>query len=266
MSKPIRPITPDTAARATRKSGRAVGATGAVTDGVAQTGWRYGLCRWLARGLMLLLIGFMLIQLWVFGCLWYWRDHPVQYSMFMQLHRLTDATPIRHDWVSYARISPQLKQALVAGEDGRFMQHQGFDWDGIERAWRRNERRGEIVQGGSTISQQLAKNLFLYNQRSYLRKGQEAIITWMMERMWSKRRILEVYLNVIEFGDGIYGAEAAAQHYYGRSARRLTAAQAARLAAMVPAPRYYQQHPDSSRLRKRTRQIQVQIGQVRVPA
>jgi monofunctional biosynthetic peptidoglycan transglycosylase len=116
--------------------------------------------------------------------------------------------PIQHQWRPYDEISTNLKRAVVTAEDGKFMHHHGFDWDGIQTALSRNKNEGRVVAGGSTISQQLAKNLFLVNKRSFLRKGQEAVATWMMERMWSKERILEVYLNSIEFGDNIYGAEA----------------------------------------------------------
>jgi len=132
--------------------------------------------------------------------------------------------------------------AMIAAEDAKFVDHEGFDWDGIQYAIAKNEKRGRIVAGGSTITQQLAKNLFLSGSRSWLRKGEEAVITLMLEAMLDKRRIFELYLNVIEWGEGVFGAEAAARHYFGESASRLSAEQAARLAAMAPNPRFYEHH------------------------
>jgi monofunctional biosynthetic peptidoglycan transglycosylase len=158
-----------------------------------------------------------------------------------------------------------LKRALVAAEDSRFLEHDGFDLEGIQRAYEKNEKKGKIVAGGSTISQQLAKNLFLNGQRSYLRKAEEAIITVMLEQMMTKRRILEIYMNVIEWGDGIFGAEAAARHYYRVPASRLSPEQAARMAAMVPRPRFYDKHRNSVVLARRTEIILARMYQVEVP-
>lgn len=167
---------------------------------------------------------------------------------------------LKHQWVPYAHISPQLKQALIASEDGKFLEHRGFDWAGIQSALRRNEHKGRLVAGGSTISQQLAKNLFLSPARSFWRKGQEAIITVMIESLWDKQRILEVYMNVIEWGNGVFGAEAAAHHYYGVRAQQLTALQAARLAAMVPAPRFHDRNRHSATLERRTATIRARMS------
>ena len=136
------------------------------------------------------------------------------------------------------------------------MSHNGFDWDGMRVALERNKDKGKLVAGGSTISQQLAKNLFLYNKRSFIRKGQEAVITWMMERMWSKERILEVYLNSVEFGENIYGIEAATQHYFGKSSKSLSREQAIFLAAILPNPKYFQDRRHDSKLKYRKRMIQ----------
>src|SRR5438046_9812641 len=122
---------------------------------------------------------------------------------------------LKHQWVPYERISPNLKRAVVAAEDARFLDHEGFDWDMIQKAMVRNEKKGRLVAGASTISQQLAKNLFLSGERSWLRQGQEAIITWMLEDVLSKRRILELYLNLAERGDGVLGAETAARYHCG---------------------------------------------------
>jgi monofunctional biosynthetic peptidoglycan transglycosylase len=141
--------------------------------------------------------------------------------------------------VPYERISIHLKRAIVAAEDAKFLELEGFDAEGIQAAVEKNLKKGKLVAGGSTISQQLAKNLLLSGERSFIRKGQEAVITLMFESTWSKRRILEVYLNVIEWGNGIYGAEAAARRYYKTSAAKLNRDQAARMAAMVPNPRWY---------------------------
>lgn len=191
---------------------------------------------------------------------------PVQHSMFMNIYALESHTPsIKHHWVAYTDINNNLKRALVAGEDAKFVYHHGFDWAGIQGALKKNDKKGKVVAGGSTISQQLAKNLFLFNQRSYIRKGEEVIITWMMERFWSKQRILEVYLNSIEFGEGIYGAEAAAQFYFDKPAADLSRAEAAKLAGLVPNPKFYQKHPENKHMRRRTAVIQRYIPVVAIP-
>ena len=138
-------------------------------------------------------------------------------------------------------------------------------WEGIQHALERNKDQGQVVAGGSTISQQLAKNLFLFNQRSFLRKGQEAIATWMMERMWSKQRILEVYLNSVEFGDNIYGIEAATQHYFGKSSRSLSREEAIFLAAILPNPKYYQDNRSGRGLEPRKRMIRKYMRYSEIP-
>lgn len=209
----------------------------------------------LARMVMLLIGFILLVQLWIFASLAWWRTQPVETTMFMRLDYWTDLKPIQQTWRDYDDISNNFKHAILAAEDAKFMQHHGFDIQGIQDALARNSEQGKIVAGGSTISQQLAKNLFLYNQRSFIRKGQEAIATWMMERMWSKRRILEVYMNSVEFGQNIYGVEAAAQYYYGKSAKSLSREQAAFLAALLPNPKYYQDHRNDRKLQYRKRSI-----------
>lgn len=187
--------------------------------------------------------------------------------MFMHRYEWSGQSPaLQHQWVDSQAISPSLKRALVAGEDARFVDHWGFDWVGIQAALIKNESKGRVVAGGSTITQQLSKNLFLWNERSYIRKAEEFIITWMIERLWSKDRILTVYLNSIEFGQGIYGAEAAAQHYYGKSAKRLSANESARLAGLVPSPVRYQANPSNRRYRQRVRLIQRYQRYARIPA
>ena len=172
---------------------------------------------------------------------------------------------LKHQWVDYNHISPNLKRAVIASEDARFNDHEGFDWEGIEKAFNKNLKKGKIVAGGSTISQQLAKNLFLSSGRTPWRKGEEAIITVMLEKMLSKQRILEIYLNVIEWGNGIFGAEAASRHYFKTSAAGLSAPQAAKLAAMVPNPRFYDDHRNTHFLNRRVGNIQRGMPVVELP-
>lgn len=158
-----------------------------------------------------------------------------------------------------------MKRAVIVAEDARFVAHEGFDWKGIEAAFEKNRQQGRIVAGGSTISQQLAKNLFLSHSRTPWRKLEEAIITVMLETILEKRRILEIYLNIIEWGNGIFGAEAAARYYFGCNAARLTAWQAARLAAMVPNPRFYDTHRDASGLTRKAQIILRRLPSAKVP-
>jgi monofunctional biosynthetic peptidoglycan transglycosylase len=199
-----------------------------------------------------------------------WRDHNPDMTAFMasRLDRLREKDPkatLKHQWVPYERISVQLKRAIISAEDGKFLDHEGFDWEAIQKAHEKNRKRGKVVAGGSTISQQLAKNLFLSGERSPWRKGQEAIITVMLENLLDKRRIFEIYLNVIEWGDGVFGAEAAARHYFSVSAAALSAEQAARLAAMVPNPRFYDRHRDSAWLAKRTDVLLARMPGAEIP-
>jgi monofunctional biosynthetic peptidoglycan transglycosylase len=209
-------------------------------------------------------------QGWVFRQVWRLREHNPDTTAFMQngLERLQTSNPmalLEHRWVPYEQISEHLKRAVIAAEDQRFLDHEGFDVGAIQEAYERNARGGRIRHGASTISQQLARNLFLSPRRTYLRKAQEAVITTMIEHVLSKRRILEVYLNVIEWGSGIYGAEAAAQHYYGLAAADLEAEEAARLAAMIPSPRLYTRNPSTPYLEERTEILLGQMEDVRVP-
>ena len=145
------------------------------------------------------------------------------------------------------------------------MQHHGFDFEGIQKAFEKNEKRGRIAAGGSTITQQLAKNLFLWPEKSLIRKGEEALITLMIEATWSKRRILEVYMNEIEWGTGIFGAEAAARHYFGVSASALSEYQAAMLASMVPSPQYYDRKGETEGLTRQTEVILERMNKVAIP-
>jgi monofunctional biosynthetic peptidoglycan transglycosylase len=228
------------------------------------------LWRWLWRGIALFAAVVLLYQLWIIAHIWWWVDHNPSTSAFMEqrLEILQNKNPgaeLRHQWVPYNRISNNLKRSLIAAEDSKFLDHEGFDWEGIQKAYEKNQKKGKIVAGGSTISQQLAKNLFLSSKRAFWRKGEEAVITVMLERMMSKRRILEVYLNVIEWGNGVFGAEAAARHYYQTSAANLTAEQAAELASMVPNPRYFDTHRNSRGLQRKTGIILARMNQVQAP-
>lgn len=222
------------------------------------------------RILAVLVAAFLLYNLWILAHVLYWRDHNPSASAFMneQLARLQEEDPnaeLRQKWVPYSAISPNLKRALIAAEDARFVDHEGFDWDGIEVAFEKNLKQGKIVAGGSTISQQLAKNLFLSSQKTPWRKLEEALITVMLESLLDKRRIFEIYLNVIEWGNGVFGAEAASRHYFRTSAARLGAGQAAKLAAMVPNPRYYDTHRNAQGLARKTRIIQRRMALVELP-
>jgi monofunctional biosynthetic peptidoglycan transglycosylase len=183
----------------------------------------------------------------------------------MLRYRLTalfsDAPPLRHQWVDWEKISPAAKLAVVASEDQKFTEHGGFDVEAIRKAWTHNEA-GRRLRGGSTISQQLAKNLFLWPQRSWVRKGMEAWFTFWIERLWPKRRVLEVYLNVVEFGPGIFGVGAAAEELFGVTASRLDRREAALLAAVLPNPRRFSAATPSPYVRTRATWIQVQMSRL----
>ena len=227
--------------------------------------WWFG--RWLAWLFTLVLAvcnGSVLWQVWRL------REHNPSTTSFMRngLERLQSSDPmarLQHRWVPYEQISEHLKRAVIAAEDQRFLDHEGFDVEAIQEAIEKNVRRRRIRRGASTISQQLARNLFLSPRRTYLRKAREAVITMMIEHLLDKRRILEIYLNVIEWGDGIYGAEAAAQHYYGKPAADLEPEEAARLAAMIPSPRLYTHNPSTPYLEQRTEILLGQMEYVRAP-
>jgi monofunctional biosynthetic peptidoglycan transglycosylase len=227
--------------------------------------WRFG---W--RAVLLTLIALTLLQFWFFACVWYWSVYNPDTTAFMRtrLEKIREEQPgakLQYQFVPYERISAHLKRAVVAAEDAKFSQHDGFDWDGIRNAYEKNVKEGEVVAGGSTISQQLAKNLFLSGERAFWRKAQEAAITVMIEIIMDKRRILELYLNVIEWGDGVFGAEAAARHHFGISAAQVGPEQAARLAAMVPSPRRYSPGRHTAYLERRTATILARMNAVRVP-
>jgi len=194
----------------------------------------------------------------------------------------------RQEWMPYERISDNLKRAVIASEDDSFVTHDGVDWEALEKAWERNAKAEEQaakqrarqpvrahsparpvrqpkIVGGSTITQQLAKNLLLSGERTLLRKGQEIVLTFALERMLSKERILEIYLNSVEWGEGVFGAEAAAQHYFRKSAAQLSAYEAARLAVMLPRPKYFEKLPNSGYLASRASVITGRMRDAELP-
>ena len=211
----------------------------------------------------------------------------------------------REQWLPYAQISEHLKRAVIASEDDGFAYHDGVDWDALEKAWQKNAKAESLAQGrdqareqaqqaaqqqaqgnkrpgtatakpppaarapkvvgGSTITQQLAKNLFLSGERNLLRKGQEFLLAFMLETLLDKERILEIYLNNVEWGEGVFGAEAAAQHYFGKPAARLSPLEAARLAVMLPRPKYFEKRPNSAYLASRAATIAARMGGAELP-
>ncbi|MBI0326366.1 monofunctional biosynthetic peptidoglycan transglycosylase [Burkholderia plantarii] len=232
---------------------------------------RRGLARWAAYAAAVLLGAWLVTQLYYFAQIAAWNVIDPGSTAFMRADawRLKAETPpvaIQHQWVPYEQISRNLKRAVIASEDADFANNNGYEVDAILQAWEKNRARGRIVAGGSTISQQLARNLFLSSEKSYLRKGQELIITWMLETLLDKERIFEIYLNSVEFGRGVYGAEAAARYYFKVPASRLTAGQAARLAVMLPNPKYFDLHRNSPYLAQRTRVIARRMGAAELPA
>jgi monofunctional biosynthetic peptidoglycan transglycosylase len=232
---------------------------------LARLAWRT-----LAYGLAGLVAAVLLLQGWYFAHIVYWSRFNPSSTAFMErrVEALREKKPkavLRHQWVPYERISMHLKRAVIAAEDARFLEHEGFDWEAIQKAIERNERRGRIVAGASTISQQLAKNLFLSGERSWLRKAQEAAITWMLERTLTKRRILELYLNVAEWGEGVFGAEAAARHHFGVPAAALNPEQAAWLAVILPSPRRYARGRTTPYIAGRVATIHARMGAAQIP-
>jgi monofunctional glycosyltransferase len=226
--------------------------------------------KWIAIVLGVALGAVIALQLWFFAHVWWWVDHNPSSTSFMrdQLSILRKADPqaqLKHRWIPYDKISDNLKRAVIASEDANFTDHDGVDWDAIERAYENNLKKGKVVRGGSTITMQLAKNLFLSGERSYVRKAQELVITYMIEHLMDKDRILEVYLNVAEWGVGVFGAEAGANHYFNVSAARLAPGQAARMAAMLPRPRYYDKNRSSAALSRRAKMITRGMGGVDTP-
>jgi monofunctional glycosyltransferase len=207
---------------------------------------------------------------WIAAHIGWYRYNPPRETSFMaqrgdEARAKSGRMDLRYVWVPYVRIAAPLKRAMIAAEDAKFVDHEGFDWDGIQQALEKNQKRGRIVAGGSTITQQLAKNLFLSPQKSYWRKVEEAAITVMLETILPKARIFELYLNVIEWGNGVFGAEAAAQRYFGISASRLSTEQAARLAAMATNPRFYERNPGAPGLQKKIAIILARMPSAELP-
>ena len=229
----------------------------------------FTLLKWLLGALL----GVVLLwHMYVLGCLLLWKWVPPGSTAFMRQQEsiLQEQNPdasIFYQWVDYSQISVNLKSAVIASEDAKFADHDGFDWESLEKAIEKHQRNPDAkrVVGGSTISQQLAKNLFLTPSRSYLRKAEEALITFMIESLWSKERILEVYLNVAEWGVGVFGAEAASQHYFQKPAIKLGRRQAARLAAMLPNPRYYDKNRNDARLNRKASLILRRMVAAKLP-
>lgn len=223
--------------------------------------------RWL---LALALVVFLGYELYVLGSVYWLRSNNPPSTAFMtaereRLSELKTPVRIRQIWVPYKAISTNAKRAVIAAEDSGFVDHEGFDWKALEKAARENLEKGKIRRGGSTISMQLAKNLFLSADRNYLRKAQEFVITGMLESVLDKRRILEIYLNVAEWGVGVFGIEAAAQHYFSTSAALLSEEQAAWLASILPAPRRYDRNRTSAFIESKAETIRARMPQVRVP-
>lgn len=222
---------------------------------------------WLILAPVLLVL---LIQAYFFLQICWWINYNPGSTSFMrqQLSVLREKNPdakLQHKWVPYNRISNNLKRAVISAEDDGFSEHDGVDWEAMQKAYEKNQKKGKVAYGGSTITQQLAKNLFLSGERSYLRKGQELVITYMLELCMDKERILEIYLNVVEWGVGVFGAEAASRHYYGIGAAALSPAQAARLAVMLPKPRFFDKHTGSAYLQRRTELILKRMNSAELP-
>lgn len=226
-------------------------------------GWVWRLAVWFVAAVLV-------YQAYLFaGVVWYRWFNP-QETAFMaderaRLSRLEPPRSLEQTWVPYDEISRYAKRAVISAEDTGFVDHGGIEWQAIERAARANFESGEIRRGGSTITMQVAKNLFLSSDRSYIRKAQELVIALMIELVWSKQRILEVYLNIAEWGVGVFGIEAAAKHYFGVPAARLNPRQAAWLASILPSPRRYDQDRGSAWIKRKTNIMLRRMPQVQIP-
>lgn len=242
--------------------------------------------RALLRWVLLLFAGFIALQMFFalrIAALVYVDPHSTtfQRSEAWRIATENDKLRWRQQWVPYAQISDNLKRAVIASEDDGFTNHDGVDWDAVEKAWQRNAQaeeqaakraslsrtggRAPKIVGGSTITQQLAKNLLLSGERTFVRKGQEFLLTYALEKTLSKRRILEIYLNSVEWGEGVFGAEAAARHYYRKSAAQLSPFEAARLAVMLPQPKRFEKLPGSSYLAGRAATISARMRDAELP-
>ena len=215
---------------------------------------------------------FWLLFLWFniisFAVVLLFKFVPVPFTPLMGIRALEHNSAGKdmicsHEWVPIDEISLNLQKAVIASEDGRFLEHSGFDFEAMQKAFKNNSK-GKKLKGGSTISQQTAKNVFLWQGRSYVRKGLEAYYTVLIELIWGKKRIMEVYLNSIEMGDGVYGAEAAAKHWYRKDASSLTRYEAAGIAAILPSPRRYKASNSSSYINRRKARISREISYVKL--
>ena len=240
--------------------------------------------RLLGRWLLLSLAALLVLQLFFIGRIAAIALLDPQSTSFQRSEawRLASSGQLRwrQDWRDYDQIADHLKRAVIAAEDDGFVAHEGVDWEAIDKAWERNTQAEQVaaeraaqnrparplrILGGSTITQQLAKNLLLSGERTLLRKGQELVLAYALEHLLSKRRILEIYLNSVEWGEGVFGAEAAARHYFKKSAAELNAWESARLAVMLPRPRYFEKLPRSRYLNHRTNTIVRYMRQVELP-
>ena len=233
--------------------------------------------KWVLRWLWLCALALVALQLFfvmriAVMAVWAPQSTTFERSEAWRIAGQKGRLPWRQQWVDYAHISDNLKRAVLASEDDGFSNHDGVDWNALEKAWNKNAKaeqravtRAPKVVGGSTITQQLAKNLLLSGERTLLRKGQEFVLTMALEVLLSKQRILEIYLNNVEWGEGVFGAEAAAQHYFSKSAAKLNAYEAARLAVMLPRPKYFEKLPNSAYLSGRAAVIAARLGNARLP-
>ena len=250
--------------------------------------------RSLRRLALLVVVSFVALQLWFLARIAVMAIGDPQSTTFQRSEAWRLALDPRphawhQQWTDYPAISANLKRAVIAAEDSGFTEHSGVEWDALEKAWERNERADQLAEqaaqrrdakpgakagasarapkvvGGSTITQQLAKNLFLSSERNFLRKAQELVLSWELEAILGKRRILEIYLNEVEWGEGVFGATAAAQRYFGVGAAALGAQQAAQLAVMLPAPKRFEKRPGSAYVVGRAATIVARMGRVDVP-
>ncbi|CAM5212656.1 Biosynthetic peptidoglycan transglycosylase OS=Castellaniella defragrans OX=75697 GN=mtgA PE=3 SV=1 [Castellaniella defragrans] len=233
-----------------------------------------GARRWASQLLLVALCAGFLYEAGLFGMVvWFNYRNPGNTAVMQEtldaLRRKNPRASLAYQWVPYSQISLSLKQAVIGSEDSEFVDHDGVEWDAIRKAWRYNEREAALGRdrrrGGSTITQQLAKNLFLSNSRNYWRKGQELILTYMIEAVMSKRRILELYLNVAQWGEATFGAQAAARHWFHTDASRLSNTQASLLASMLPNPAYYDQRGQTAWLRTHAATVRARMPLVQVP-
>ncbi len=226
---------------------------------------------WFAYLASLFVVAFAATQVFFFVQIGLWTVFNPTDTAFMRaakwrFWRDGEAITFQRQWVPYDSVSRNLKRAIIASEDANFVNNKGYEVDAILQAWEKNKKKGHMAAGGSTITQQLARNLFLSTEKTYIRKGQELIITLMLEFWMDKERIFELYLNSVEWGKGVYGAEAAAQHYYKTTAAKLSVGQSARLAVMLPRPKYFDEHRGGAYLTSRAGVIAHRMGAAELPS